>query len=559
MLYSFDIFDTCLIRKCGTPQNLLDILSWQAFKQPVSEMIRKEFVMARRMADVNTYENAFAKLPDIYAAMDYENPLLKSKEELVQIEMDLERKMLVAVPRIKNAIAELHSRGAQVFFISDMYLSADFLKQVLCEQGLMTEGDKVYVSCEVGKRKADGSLFRYIKEEEKLKYQDWHHHGDNESSDYKIPKSLGIKAEQVLWNYTPYQSKWINEEYNPQNRVAETLAGICRTMHHTLGESTHKDFLVDLAAPLFTSFIYRVLKKAKEDGVKRLYFCARDSGTIFHIAEQMGVFFEGIEMHYLYISRDALYHGDAEARMAYFQQCGLASKKDRCAIVDLRTSGKTLCVLNELLQDAGYRPVLGYFFEIFCTGNLDNIPSHYYAELQTPYYVQKPNCADAFLHHYLVEMYISVHLEKRTIDYQIEEGVARPVFAADETEKSEDCATMDNMYDRCQEHCNTLMTFARLFMETHLYRFADEVFSIAMRNWISFCNEPDVYYLKALEDFYSSKPKTNMQLPYVKRMGLVELLRTHGRNTIWKRASVVYSLPRWANNVYSLYSKKKRK
>ena len=227
-VYSFDIFDTCLIRKCGDPQNLLDILAWHAFKEPVPDNSRMQFIMARRMADINTYDNPYAKLVDIYNAIQFSHPLLKDKTQLIKLEQELERQMLVPIPKMLNSITRLRMNGCRIVFISDMYLSADFLASVLVETGLMHDDDKLYVSCEVGKRKADGELFRYIHVNEHIRYRDWTHYGDNLKSDYHVPRSFGITAKRVEWGYTPYQNSWYIHSYNPQNRVAETLAGIDR-------------------------------------------------------------------------------------------------------------------------------------------------------------------------------------------------------------------------------------------------------------------------------------------------------------------------------------------
>ena len=47
---SFDIFDTCLVRKCGTPEGFFDVLSLRAFSNQPHERERQEFVAARILA-----------------------------------------------------------------------------------------------------------------------------------------------------------------------------------------------------------------------------------------------------------------------------------------------------------------------------------------------------------------------------------------------------------------------------------------------------------------------------------------------------------------------------
>ena len=58
-IYSFDIFDTCLLRKCGTPENFFDVFSLRVFNGEVEEWARQgEAVSMRRVRDwiIEKYE-----------------------------------------------------------------------------------------------------------------------------------------------------------------------------------------------------------------------------------------------------------------------------------------------------------------------------------------------------------------------------------------------------------------------------------------------------------------------------------------------------------------------
>ena len=525
---SFDIFDTCLIRKCGTPENFFDVFSLRAFNHEPPEWARQEFVAARRLTEQKLWEeNPHYTLQDIWAEMDWTHQFLKPKAELVRLEQDLEREMLVPVLKMLEQVNACRKRGDKIVFISDMYLSSEFLISVMRECGFYQDGDSLYVSCECHAAKWSGELFHYVRDKEGLKsFRHWHHYGDNKVGDYKVPKKLGIHCTLINHEYTPFQKEWFYKNFTPNNRVAEILAGANRYLHHTLPDSTHKDFLLDVVAPLFITFTYRVMQDAYENGINRLYFCARDTNLIYRVAHKISSMFPGLSIHYLYISRESLYNGDPCARMKYFEQCGLASWNDKCAIVDLRTSGKTLCELNKQLCATGYGEVKGYFFEVFCTGTMDNVPSDYYAELNTLYYTQIESYKRIFSSYALVESYISVHNERRTINYQERGNRIEPVFANEETEVAEDVTKMINQNGRCEEHRETIMTCVDTYMQVGLFQQMDEMWRIAMYTWVYFNRIPLKYYLCALTDFYSCKPNTNMILPYVKKMNMLELINT---------------------------------
>ena len=104
MIYSFDIFDTCLIRKCGMPENMLDILSLRAFTTSVSKEIRQEFISARKQAEIKIYSNPYATLEDIYQSLNYCHPLLHKYKKLIDIEYELERERLTAVHSVRSFI-----------------------------------------------------------------------------------------------------------------------------------------------------------------------------------------------------------------------------------------------------------------------------------------------------------------------------------------------------------------------------------------------------------------------------------------------------------------------
>ena len=86
---SFDIFDTCLVRKCGTPENFFDVLSLRAFEREPQEWERQEFVSARILAQ-KSVQSLSMTLRDIWNAFSWSHVLLKSKDELYQLELETE-------------------------------------------------------------------------------------------------------------------------------------------------------------------------------------------------------------------------------------------------------------------------------------------------------------------------------------------------------------------------------------------------------------------------------------------------------------------------------------
>lgn len=55
---SFDIFDTCLVRKCGDAKNVLELLAEHAFVKSVSSETKRAFVSARIEAETKSYSDS---------------------------------------------------------------------------------------------------------------------------------------------------------------------------------------------------------------------------------------------------------------------------------------------------------------------------------------------------------------------------------------------------------------------------------------------------------------------------------------------------------------------
>ena len=95
----------------------------------------------------------------IYTDLIKENVLLK--------EATIEKNVLYPVKGMIRRIDECREKG-KVIFVSDMYLSSQFLQDILKDYGLMQNGDSIYVSGEIGLTKESGKLFNYVQDKENI-------------------------------------------------------------------------------------------------------------------------------------------------------------------------------------------------------------------------------------------------------------------------------------------------------------------------------------------------------------------------------------------------------
>lgn len=546
MVSSFDIFDTCLVRKCGTPSDFFDVLSYKVFNGNVSEDVRRGFVVERKRAESVACADDRATLEDIYRVFGFSHPLLASKEDLLKRELECENAMLVPVLAVRNLINDLRQKGHKIVFVSDMYLSSVFLKSVLLEFGFFQEKDAIYVSCEEGKTKFSGELFKHIKEKEGIEYKDWEHYGDNVRSDLLTARQVGIKTHQIGHVYTPYPQKWKDNDYNLGYQVESILAGVSRALHYSEVDNSHKDFVLDLIAPFYCSLVCKVLQDASKKEIKRLFFFARDAYQMYRIAQRELVMFPDLSVEYVYVSREALYNGDERVKINYFKEIGLASESDNVAIVDTTTSGLTLKYLNEILRNNGFKELFGYYFILWDDERkIDVDINHGHFELSQPYLTNKTY--RAFLDRiWIFENFFGLNDQKKTVGYKLNGEKTAPVFS--DVLGEEDCFLENNSYWSLV-HESLLGKYVDCFIQTELWRFSDEIFyHVAMPTLASFFAMPDKYYLEALVGYR----RYNADNDYVKKESFFKLLRTRGRDSGWKKATVIYNTPRWLYKLHQM-------
>lgn len=312
MTYSFDIFDTCLIRKCGQPDIVFDLMAQRILGKDAEETQIMDFKMIRKNSENRARTLAHQKgreeisIDEIYDECDFSSLTRVSNDVIKQTELDVEKEQLVAVHSIKEKLADLRKVG-EVLFISDMYLPQEFIKSILVEQGLFEEGDTLYVSSKIGLTKGSGNLFKYVKEKEGLKYKSWLHFGDNKWSDVKIPRKLGIKAKLASHEFNYYEKKWgrlVPIDSRQTNQICAAISKYIRLTSECKPEIT---IAADFIAPFYVSFVAWLMADAQKRGIKQLFFLARDGQIFYEIAKEFSDAYPSIKISYLYVSRKSLY------------------------------------------------------------------------------------------------------------------------------------------------------------------------------------------------------------------------------------------------------------
>jgi len=314
-LISFDVFDTLLIRTCGSPEYIfyllaLDIMGEKTSSNKISDFIQMRMNGERKAISSITNEDEDVTIYDIYAYCDFSIFTTLTNEEIIKKELDIENRNLVAVHRMKEVVQKARIKAEKIAFISDMYIPETFLCKLLSDNGFYQEGDLVLVSSTWKKKKSTGNLFNCLESivGRRLKNISWKHYGDNIQSDGIQVLKKGGKSHLIKHKQT-YYNKWLSlKDININEVPARRFASLLHALYHSRPQTIQTKLIIDLIAPLFVPFVYSILTDAIAKRRKTLFFFARDSYVLYVIAEQFVKELNlNIEIKYLYISRKVIY------------------------------------------------------------------------------------------------------------------------------------------------------------------------------------------------------------------------------------------------------------
>lgn len=323
---SFDLLDTLLVRPVLHPRDVFRLVARDLAAPGWTEAR----IAAERAARAAT-PTGEVTLDEIYAAA----PFARWADRLADFraaELRWESQMQVD-PVVGARVAAARRAGAQILYVSDMYLPRDFLLARLAP--VWEPGDQLLVSHEAGDSKGRGWWARLSTQFARP----WHHLGDHPRSDYDVPRRHGIEAE--LWTRSrPTAGERALAADNPERPLAGGLARLARLSRPPDRPALWDDG-ADVSGPLFYGFVDWVLRTAAQQQVGCVYFLSRDGQlpcAIARLVRDAGG--SAPEVRYLCGSRHAWYRATfdpANARhRSWICDTPRASARDLLANMEIR-------------------------------------------------------------------------------------------------------------------------------------------------------------------------------------------------------------------------------
>lgn len=268
---SFDVFDTLIKRDVPSPSDVFFMMERQLQREgsPDGKDFARKRVEAEKSARM-IFPDREVTLKDIYSCMPVNE---KKKDELMHLECQTEIAVSTSHVPMKLIYEECVLQGKKIIYISDMYLPTDIILDILQKNGYTT--GKLYVSSESGFTKQSGKLFSYVQKQEKISLKKWVHIGDTISSDYLMPKKLGIRS--FLIDQAPIYNKFLDRKLY---RIDKEYQNLMQFINNRIGR--YSDYFEQLGYAVLGPLLYGFVKwlDAQDLEKETIAFLARDGALL---------------------------------------------------------------------------------------------------------------------------------------------------------------------------------------------------------------------------------------------------------------------------------------
>lgn len=224
--WSFDVFDTFLLRACTTPDGVFERAYELSGISRTCPNVSASFVQHRIQAESRARRTAKEKrgssevhIGEIYSFFPFRLFGLARSDlnDLVESEFAAELELCRANTDMLRQYLDMKRAGHRVGFISDTYWDSGRLARLLraCQPGLTC--DFLYASCDHGSSKSEKLFAKYLAEEG-IDASASFHVGDNDKADVK-----GAKRHRIGSRYYPQATAQLASKFQREAALFELL------------------------------------------------------------------------------------------------------------------------------------------------------------------------------------------------------------------------------------------------------------------------------------------------------------------------------------------------
>lgn len=305
---SFDIFDTAVKRCTSNEKDIFNILIGRYNSANNTHILLEDYIWDRKKAKEKAMKIARSRGRDEVTLAEIYNCFPAEYDEIKHELMNDEIFVEISVCKQNTVIHEVYEwcieNKKKVIFISDMYLPQYCIKDILQKCGY-DKYSKLFLSSDIGKRKYDGTLYKYIVDTEKINCSKMIHIGDSWKSDFFQAISNGIASMRIPKH--PNNLKYFSRGNVPQKykKEREELGKLINNSINIKESDFYKYGYESLGVLLF-GFSKWLKKRIENNESKRAFFLARDGYLMKKSFDYLYPDFQ-VSTEYMYVSRKSLH------------------------------------------------------------------------------------------------------------------------------------------------------------------------------------------------------------------------------------------------------------
>ena len=286
-IISFDIWDTIIKRKCHPEEIKLATARYIVLKyeNDIKDKYKNIYEILKKRDEIEAEEckknkenghDDECRIIDVFKILQkeiFKNELGDISEELLKEEIKAEKRAIFINPEILPIFERY--KDLKMYCISDFYMGADSLKELLDYLKLPVKIEKIYSSADYLLNKRSGNLYKKAEEEFNIKPKEHIHVGDNQYSDIEMAQSLGIetiKTTKTDFDFVPEKARRFNFDLDQVKKKDDTK------------ENRLFNSGVDLA-PLLYFYGYSIVEYAIKNKIDTVYYATREGETFIKTHE----------------------------------------------------------------------------------------------------------------------------------------------------------------------------------------------------------------------------------------------------------------------------------
>lgn len=213
-------------------------------------------------------------------------------ERLIRIEVEQEMRVVYPDRRMLRLLA--HHGADRVVGLSDFYLGERHLRRIIGHACPGVPFERLFVSADCLVNKMRGRLFAHAQREMRAEPMHHTHIGDNEWSDFRNPRQLGVRAVHYL-NPDEEPARAAHRarfEARRRGSFVATAQALTRRLDATcrppddLDPKARQLFEIGYrAAPIYVALVLGAVREAHHLGAPRVHYCTREGEFFLRVHE----------------------------------------------------------------------------------------------------------------------------------------------------------------------------------------------------------------------------------------------------------------------------------